>query len=92
MRPSLAPLAKNAALVERWVEPVEHDLLAIARVVEENSYTELLAWALRPGTHEPSARRRQQEWLASLETGLRHLAARGKSRSKPVDKWSFLAT
>ncbi|SRR6266446_1946033 len=32
----------------------------------EDSYTELIAWALRPATHPKSALLRQRNWLASL--------------------------
>jgi hypothetical protein len=32
----------------------------------EDSYTELIAWALRPATHPESAQLRQRSWLASL--------------------------
>jgi hypothetical protein len=58
-------LAERAALADRWY--VRHDLLSIAgsRLVE-NSYTELMEWALRPATHPPSAQRRQQSWLKAI--------------------------
>lgn len=32
----------------------------------EDSYTELIAWALRPGVHPESAQLRQRNWVASL--------------------------
>lgn len=63
---SLLPrLADRAALADRWL--VRHDLLSIAgsRLVE-NSYTELMEWALRPATHPASAQRRQQAWLKAV--------------------------
>jgi len=61
----LPEIAERANLVARWL--INDDLLAIAgcRFVED-AYTELLAWALSPDTHPPSAQRRQSAWLASL--------------------------
>ena len=58
-------IAERANLVARWL--VKDDLLAVAgcRFVED-AYTELMAWALRPETHPPSARQRQSAWLAAL--------------------------
>jgi hypothetical protein len=47
--------------------PPEQDLLKIARFTyDENAYTDLMAWSLRPATHPQSALRRQSEWLRSL--------------------------
>ena len=58
----LPRLVDRASVAERWF--VGHDLLSIAgRSLIENSYTELMAWALRPTTHLASALRRQQAWL-----------------------------
>jgi hypothetical protein len=58
-------LAERAALAGRWI--VRHDLLSVAgsRLVE-NSYTELMEWALRPATHPASAERRQRSWLRAV--------------------------
>ena len=50
-------------LLSRWY--TNCDLLD--RIVSlEDSYTELIAWALRPATHPESAQLRQRRWLASL--------------------------
>jgi hypothetical protein len=61
----LPEIAERASLAARWL--VNDDLLAVAgcRFVED-AYTELMAWALSPDTHPPSAQRRQSAWLASL--------------------------
>jgi len=61
----LPTLADLASLASRWL--VQHDLLYIARYSGvENSYTELMAWALDPATHLPSAITRQQAWLKGV--------------------------
>ena len=63
---SLLPrLADRAALADRWF--IRHDLLSVAgnRLVED-SYTELMEWALRPATHPASAQRRQRAWLTAI--------------------------
>lgn len=56
-------LTPQLAILQSWF--VAHDLLAkIAHL--EDSYTELIRWALEPATHPPSAELRQSSWLASL--------------------------
>jgi hypothetical protein len=67
VRRSLDKIAALAALAKRWL--VSHDLLFDAGLTYEDSYTSLMAWALRPDTHSPSAKRRQQMWLNSLGLG-----------------------
>jgi hypothetical protein len=65
IKSSLSQIAERAALASRWM--VRHDLLDIAGFsFVENSYTELMAWALHPDTHPPSSHRRQQTWLKAM--------------------------
>jgi hypothetical protein len=59
-RDELSITARPAA---RWIG--KHDLLALGALsLVENAYTRLLAWALEPKTHEPTALGRQRAWLA----------------------------
>ena len=46
---------------------IVHDLLKISGMIyDETAYTDLMAWALNPSTHPPSARTRQLGWLEGL--------------------------
>lgn len=64
IRLSLYKIVALAKLAKRWL--VRHDLLYDAGLTYEDSYTNLMAWALHPDTHPASERGRQQAWLASL--------------------------
>ena len=73
LKKDLPALADRARLAVRWLVP--DDLLAVAGLsYVENSYTELMAWALRPDTHPASALRRQRAWLESLEPKIELMA------------------
>lgn len=62
---SLDEIARRARLVVQWMIP--HDLLGTAGCAgDEDAYTDLLAWALRPDTHLATALSRQQAWLKQL--------------------------
>jgi PD-(D/E)XK nuclease superfamily protein len=62
---ALENLRPRVAMLRPWITP--HDLLAVAGLAyAEDPYTELIAWALAPSTHRPSAERRQRSWLESL--------------------------
>ncbi len=51
-----------------WLTSSDLDLLRIAGLThDENAYTELLAWALRPSTHPETALDRQRAWLCYLD-------------------------
>ena len=67
-RTSLRVVDEKITTMCRWL--VSHDLLRIARFsYVEDAYTELMAWALHPGTHPESGMRRQCAWLRSLPFG-----------------------
>jgi len=58
-------LKDHVSLINKWHTPV--DILDIADVTRiEDSYTKIIAWALAPETHLPSALVRQKTWLDSL--------------------------
>jgi hypothetical protein len=60
-------LTPDLDVLSRWY--TNCDLLD--RIVRlEDSYTELIAWALRPATHPESAQLRLRSWLASLGVAL----------------------
>jgi hypothetical protein len=64
-RAAVEILAPRVAALSPWL--IEHDLLAVARrTYDEDAYTELLAWAIAPRTHAPTALRRQAAWLRSM--------------------------
>jgi hypothetical protein len=59
-------MAERAALAERWL--VNHDLLHVANFgFVEDSWTELMAWAIDPATHPATADKRQKAWLKAME-------------------------
>jgi len=61
----LPAIVECATITPNWL--FNDDLLDVAGLsFVEDAYTELMAWALHPDTHPPSAARRQQEWLKSL--------------------------
>ena len=65
IRQALVELRERVRLLRPWIMP--HDLLAVAGLeYNEDAYTELIAWALHPRTHPPSAKPRQRAWLESL--------------------------
>ena len=85
LKKDLPVLTDRARLAKRWLVP--DDLLAVAGLsYVENSYTELMAWALRPDTHAASALRRQQAWLDSLEPKINLVL------EKPANLWTQVAT
>jgi hypothetical protein len=58
-------IAERAALAERWL--VRHDLLQVANFgFVEDSWTELMAWALAPATHPETSVKRQKAWLKAM--------------------------
>jgi hypothetical protein len=62
------------------IRPWYTDYDLIARIAHlEDSYTELIAWALDPETHPPSAEDRQREWLSAI--GIKWL---GGAAAKPL--------
>ena len=63
----IAALRPKWERLRGWLIDPAHDLLRIAGLTYgEDAYTDLIAWALRPSTHPPTALRRQQAWLARL--------------------------
>jgi hypothetical protein len=65
IKQQLPLLARLAVLSSKWL--IQHDLLAVAGFGGvEDAYTELMAWALHPATHPPSAASRQHAWLRKL--------------------------
>lgn len=58
-------LKNHVSLIKQWHIPF--DILDIANLTKiEDSYTNIIAWALDPTTHQPSALIRQKTWLNSL--------------------------
>jgi len=79
LRSAVAALGPRIAALSPWL--TEHDLLAVAgRTYDEDAYTELLAWAIAPETHPPTALRRQVAWLRSM--GLPQPIAPAKPRTQ----------
>jgi hypothetical protein len=71
---TLADLQPLLAAIGCWLLPADHDILQIARVTwDEDAYTNLLAWWLRPATHPATALRRQRAFLEML--GLREVSS-----------------
>jgi hypothetical protein len=65
LRKSLECCAATLNGMRSWLTP--YDLLRIARIEYiEDAYTELMAWALAPTTHQSSALQRQRAWLRHL--------------------------
>lgn len=63
----LAESKERLDRIGRWLIDPAHDLLALAGLTYvENSYTRLLAWALRPSTDPETALQRQRLWLRAL--------------------------
>lgn len=68
IRTSLETIGPRFAVIRHWLVP--HDLLRIAGFTSaEDSYTELMAWALHPDTHPESAIPRQLAWLRVFPFG-----------------------
>jgi hypothetical protein len=85
LKKDLPALMERARLAVRWLVP--DDLLAVAGLsYVENSYTELMAWALRPDTHPASALRRQQAWLESLKPKIELVT------QQPAHPWTQVGT
>jgi hypothetical protein len=58
-------IAGRAELAQRWI--VRHDLLQVANFgFVEDSWTELMAWALAPATHPETSVKRQKAWLKAM--------------------------
>lgn len=75
---ALPVIVRDAERYVRWVAPrcaclfgvrqkKPVDLLEVAGLAfDENAYTELIAWALDPGTHAGAAERLQRAWLRAV--------------------------
>jgi hypothetical protein len=64
----LQEIQPSAEKLRPWLISADLDLLRIGGVThDENAYTELLAWALRPSTHPETALDRQRTWLCYLD-------------------------
>lgn len=82
LRADLEKVTPQLQKLRPWL--TQFDILRQARIeYVEDSYTELVAWALDPGTHRASAARRQKRWLQSLK-----LPAAFDSPVKPMTQFS----
>jgi hypothetical protein len=63
----LSALRPSLDCIRRWLLPQGYDLLKEAGMTfDENAYTNLMAWSLRPSTHPATALQRQTAWLSAL--------------------------